>query len=161
MARPRRLENFSYKGRHHYFFTILTDERRPAFADAAIVEAASTQLLQSSQAYGMAVDVYCFMPDHVHLLAQGMTESASALEFVADFKHATGWAYRRTRGQRLWREGFHDRVLRDESDALDVTLYIVQNPVRAGLVTSPAEYPFWGSCTRTREEILATMTGGG
>ena len=85
-----------------------------------------------------------FMPDHVHLLLRGLTETAEMTAFVADFKHATGWQFRRERRRRLWREGFHDRVLRDESDALSVLAYLVANPVRAGLVSSPSETDFLG-----------------
>jgi hypothetical protein len=32
--------------------------------------------------------------------------------------------------------------------------YILLNPVKAGLVSNPLEYPFWGSETLTREELL-------
>ena len=40
-------------------------------------------------------------------------------------------------------------------DALaDVIRYVINNPVRAGLVESPAAYRYWGSQTYAREEIL-------
>ena len=55
---------------------------------------------------------------------------------------------------RLWQEGYYDHVLREADDVAEVIAYIVNNPVRAKLVVSPAEYPFWGSFTHTRDEIL-------
>jgi hypothetical protein len=36
-------------------------------------------------------------------------------------------------------------VIRNDVAALSVARYIVENPVRAGLVQSPSEYPFVGS----------------
>jgi hypothetical protein len=34
----------------------------------------------------------------------------------------------------------------------------VKNPVRAGLVSSPLDYPFWGSLVYSREELLAYIS---
>lgn len=46
---------------------------------------------------------------------------------------------------RLWMPGYHDRALRGEEDALGVARYILWNPVRAGLVADPHDYPYWGA----------------
>ena len=161
MARPPRLNAGSYTGRRLYFVTFSTFERQPFLNDRETAGKLREQLLQSSRAHDIAVDAYMFMPDHVHLLLRGLTETAEMTAFVAGFKHDTGWEFRRDRRRRLWRDGFHDRVLRDESDALSVLAYLVANPVRAGLVSSPAEYEFWGSLTQTREEILERVRGNG
>ena len=50
--------------------------------------------------------------------------------------------YRRLRGDRLWQDGFFDRVLRPDDDTMAIARYMVQNPVRAGLVSQPEEHPF-------------------
>jgi len=52
-------------------------------------------------------------------------------------------------------EGFHDRVLRDEDDTAAVVRYILENPLRAGLVQGAADYPWIGSSRFTIEELLA------
>jgi hypothetical protein len=46
-------------------------------------------------------------------------------------------------------------VLREEDDVAGLIAYIVNNPIRAKLVASPTDYPFWGSFTHTRDDILA------
>ena len=43
----------------------------------------------------------------------------------------------------VWAKGYHDRALRLEDDLLAAGRYIVQNPVRAGLVRRVGDYPFW------------------
>jgi len=43
------------------------------------------------------------------------------------------------------REGYWDHTLRDDESLSGVAAYVVLNPVRAGLVASPEEYPFTGS----------------
>jgi hypothetical protein len=53
-----------------------------------------------------------------------------------------------------------DRVLRSDEATFDVVRYIFENPVRAGLVRSPADYPFLGSDVWSVEEILAGLEAG-
>ena len=54
----------------------------------------------------------------------------------------------------LWQAGYYDRVLRGSDDVKAFVLYIMANPVRAGLVASPAEYPHCGSDVWTMDELL-------
>ncbi|HYN07104.1 MAG TPA: hypothetical protein VES67_06915 [Vicinamibacterales bacterium] len=35
--------------------------------------------------------------------------------------------------------------------------YIILNPVKAGLVSTPADYPFWGSGSHSREALLKLL----
>jgi hypothetical protein len=44
-------------------------------------------------------------------------------------------------------------VLREDIEEAATIRYIIDNPVRAGLVTRPAEYPFTGSTRYTMEEL--------
>ncbi len=45
----------------------------------------------------------------------------------------------------MWQAGYFERVLRDIEPELPVARSIIENPVRAGLVTSAASYPLTGS----------------
>ena len=45
---------------------------------------------------------------------------------------------------RLWQQGFHDRLIRDEDAFRAAIQYIHSNPVQAGLVDDVADYP-WSS----------------
>ena len=47
--------------------------------------------------------------------------------------------------RRLWQQSFYDHALRKAEDVLDVAAYIFENPVRAGIVDDPADYPWSGS----------------
>jgi len=76
------------------------------------------------------------MPDHVHLLIEGTSEASDLPQFVVRWKQKTGYERRRTMGDRLWQGGFYDHVLREEEDRLVVVKYILENPVRAGLIES-------------------------
>jgi REP element-mobilizing transposase RayT len=94
------------------------------------------------------------MPDHIHILAEGKAKSADLCMFVNIAKQRSAFVARRWIRGRLWQAGYFDRVLREDDSAFAVARYIVQNPVRAGLVRSPVEYPFCGSSVWSKEELV-------
>ena len=46
---------------------------------------------------------------------------------------------------RMWQAGFYDHFLRADEQVERVVLYVLDNPVRAGLVQSRDDYRFSGS----------------
>jgi putative transposase len=42
----------------------------------------------------------------------------------------------------LWQDGYFERVLRREEDTAAVIRYVLENPVRAGIVKSVTDFPF-------------------
>ena len=154
MSRPRRLKEFDYFGFHHYSVTVCVLDRRSVFTDAAVVASVQSHFLHQAPRFACEVVVYCFMPDHVHLLIDGTMESADFQSFMARAKQKSGFDFAAGHGHRLWQEGYYDRVLRDDEPIPDVIRYIIANPARAGLVVDPGEYPFWGSGVYSREELV-------
>ena len=62
------------------------------------------------------------MPDHLHLLLEGITEEADLREAVRAWKQRTGYDWKARSGPQLWQPGFHDRVLREHDDTRSVVL---------------------------------------
>jgi len=84
------------------------------------------------------------MPDHVHWLMQ-LDGALDLSRCVQKLKSLTVKELRRCgfSNSAIWQRGFHDRALRDEEDLKTVARYVIANPVRAGLVDSIRDYPFW------------------
>jgi putative transposase len=82
------------------------------------------------------------MPDHIHFVVEGVSTTADLQSLAKDFKQRTGFAYKRQTGQPLWQEGFYDRVLRQDENLEETVRYLLGNPVRAGLVRHPIEWPY-------------------
>ena len=97
------------------------------------------------------------MPDHAHLLVETRSEGADILQFVHRAKQRSGFEFAKEYRTRLWQPSFNDRVLRDDEASLSVARYIIENPVRAGLVHSAHEYPFLGSTMYTIGQILDSV----
>jgi putative transposase len=99
---PQHLASFDYKGFHRYFLTFCTHERAPLFTNADAVETVLSQVLRTAAAEGMAVTAYCFMPDHLHLLAEGIGPDANLKSFVTRSKQLSGYHFARRTRARLW-----------------------------------------------------------
>jgi len=86
------------------------------------------------------------MPDHVHFFAAPV-ENAKALEvFIARWKEWTAKVVCRALHvpAPLWQHRFFDHVLRSKGSYAEKWEYVRQNPVRAGLVMRPEEWPYAG-----------------
>ena len=79
--RPR-LDRAHYVGLQRYFLTFCTAGRRRRFIQHDVVQMVLEQIAQSAPAFDIVLIAYCFMPDHVHLLIEGCSESADAAAFV-------------------------------------------------------------------------------
>lgn len=85
------------------------------------------------------------MPDHVHLLVQGKTGDADLKKFVTGFKQKSGYEFKRKYHRNLWHVSFYDPVLRKEENVLETIKYILNNPVRKGLVDDYKKYRLSGA----------------
>ncbi len=103
-----------------------------------------TLMAQWCSKYQVKIWAWCLMPNHVHLIAVPKSEEGLA--------RAIGEAHRRytrmVNGREgwkghLWQERFASYPM-DEKHLLAAARYIEMNPVAAGLVESPGDYP-WSS----------------
>lgn len=154
--RSLRLPGFDYLGCHRYFLTYGTFARMRHFVTREIVGLVSAQFLRASTEQRFEILTYCFMPDHVHLLVEALDDGADAKAFIARSKQYSGFHFKARTGGRLWQRDSFERVLRDTESSLAVSRYILANPVRAGLVTRPFDYPFNGSFAWDRQARLET-----
>ena len=117
-------------------------------------------MLRTSERCGFAISVYCFMPDHVHLLVRGLDNSADLRNFVKLAKQTSGFAFAQAYGDRLWQPSYYDRVLRDDETSLWVIAYVLRNPVVQNLVERCEDYPFLGSPEQSLPELIAMLRDG-
>jgi len=84
------------------------------------------------------------MPDHVHLFVRGGPDFVLA-QWIGMLKQTVAkTAAPVPRGKQFWQEGFFDHVLRNDESYSQKWSYVRENPVRAGLVKSPDEWPYQG-----------------
>jgi len=143
LRKSPRLKGFDYAGPYGYNVTVVTRRRQPVFRNASIVEIALEALERACRQHGFTLHAYCFMPDHVHLLVSGGTDSRLP-DFVHLFKQLSSFQAKQALDTPLWQISYYDHVVRREEDLADIIRYIWNNPVRAGLADEPADYPYSG-----------------
>ena len=150
--RPR-LQSFDYLGKYRYFVTFTTHDRAPSFTDPDVVSLTLTQILRSAGCCQFALLVYCFMPDHVHMLVEGLSANADLRRFAKLAKQYSGFEYSRQHQKPLWQPSYYDHMLRHDETSLFFIAYIMRNPAKAGLVSTYGEYRFLGSATTTLDAL--------
>ena len=101
-------------------------------------------LREQSKRFGLSVDGYCLMTNHVHLVAVPTTENS-----LAKAVGRTHWLYTQyvnrlhRRSGHLWQNRFFSCAL-DESHCWQALAYVERNPVRAPLVRKAWRWP-WSS----------------
>jgi len=103
---------------------------------------------------GCIVPVYCFMPNHQHLIITGTQRDSDIWKAITSYKQKTGFWMKSNKSGIRWQKDFYDHVIRRHEDIATQIKYILDNPVRKRLVSSWEEYPFQGSIGCKIEDIL-------
>ena len=151
---PERLKTFDYIGFHRYFLTFCTIDRERLFTSAASVELVLAQILRAKRESSFAVIAYCFMPDHLHLLIEGKSQSSNGRDFIKRARQYSAYYYSKAYARKLWQRYGYDHVLRDDQKTIVTARYILNNPVRAGLVSRIEDYRYCGSLEWPLEALL-------
>ena len=144
-SRSLRLQGFDYSSPRLYFLTICAREGESPFANSDLCEGVERFIRECKERYNFRVYAWCLMPDHLHLLVQPPGDGTTISRFVQGLKSVTTRLYWKLGGAgKLWQRGFYDHILREDEDLTTVGEYILNNPIRKGLVESVEKYPYSG-----------------
>jgi putative transposase len=137
-----------------YFFTVVTYQRRPLFADAQAVDMFRHAVEDVVKKRPLVLEAEVVLPDHLHALwtlpeddcdystrwrqiKEGFTR-----RYIARFGEPQRDRRRSARGERtIWQRRFWEHLIRDDRDFAAHLDYIHLNPVRHGLVTAARDWP--------------------
>jgi REP-associated tyrosine transposase len=77
-----RIPGFDYRGVRRYSLTICTYARAHVFNHEGIVQSVLGEIERVAEAEHFRVLAYRFMPDHLHLLVEGESDTADLRRFV-------------------------------------------------------------------------------
>ncbi|KPJ48542.1 MAG: hypothetical protein AMJ41_04700 [candidate division Zixibacteria bacterium DG_27] len=86
---------------------------------------------------------FVIMPDHLHIILK-----PNAKENISKIMHSIKRGSSRlinqmlNRNGPLWQSGFYEQIIRNEKEFWEKVNYIYNNPLKAGLVESPEDYPY-------------------
>lgn len=144
-----------------HFMTCTIVDWLPVFRQDSCARIVLDSLAHLQSTGELELYAYVVMPDHVHLVADGPDlpsamqkfSSFTAREIVQETRslglddhldvfrvHCTD--RRRSNTHKIWRTGSHPQVLYSPAVLNQKINYIRQNPVRAGLVETPEDWPY-------------------
>ena len=124
------------------------------FTSSAIVDVFVAELAAAAEDQICSVPVYCFMPDHLHFIISGLERKSRPKAAVEQFKLKTGFWMGQHMPQFECQDDFYDQIIRKSDDFQRHVQYVASNPLRAGFVTDPFDYPFTGSIASSLRAIL-------
>jgi putative transposase len=94
--------------------------------------------------YGLKILAYCLMQNHVHFIAIPLKDDSLAKTFNSSHMRYSQYFNRKLKQRgHLWQGRFYSCIL-DEPHLIVAARYVERNPVRAGLVEKPWQWP-WSS----------------
>lgn len=113
------------------------DDRDRLLYLALLAEAAATEQC--------SVHAYVLMTNHVHILASAQGDHAlSGMMKRVGEKYVRSFNKKHSRTGTLWEGRFSSSIVDTQAYLLTCYRYIESNPVRAGMVATPGDYP-WSS----------------
>lgn len=144
--KPNRLKGFDYSTNGAYFVTICTKDRKCILSKivgeglCALPQNKLTPIgieVEKSIKYinnnynNILIDKYIIMPNHIHLIVvlnskSGGRGNPPLQNVIGQFKSFTTKQY----GKQLWQRSYHDHIIRDEKDYLNICEYINSNALK-------------------------------
>ncbi|RDH85579.1 MAG: transposase [endosymbiont of Escarpia spicata] len=133
-----------------FFFTLVTDKRRPIFHDEKNVGILRQAFRDVKAQRPFDIEAIVIMPDHLHCiwtLPSGDGDFSTRWRLIKTWftKHCRDALYappERARRQAIWQHRFWEHVLRDQNDFNRHVEYIHYNPVKHGYVSAARKWPY-------------------
>ncbi len=139
-----------------YFFTVVTYKRRPFLTEDLARSCLRHAMDTTAQKLPYTTEAICLLPDHLHCvwsLPEGDSDFSTRWasiksQFSRLFLSAGGTETKQTlsrttkRERGIWQRRFWEHAIHDDDDLRRHMDYIHYNPVKHGLVQSPAEWPW-------------------
>ncbi|WP_049440805.1 REP-associated tyrosine transposase [Stenotrophomonas maltophilia] len=125
-----------------YVLTTTTHQRRRLLESDALAACVIDQFDYIEQRGLVRSHAWVVMPDHVHWMFE--LHAADLPDIARRMKSSSALALNRLAGRRstVWQPGYFDHAVRTEESLARQALYILGNPVRAGIAKQIGEYPY-------------------
>ena len=120
------------------------DDRKKIYTGPSDYNRFLGYVVKAKEKYRFYLYAYCLMPNHFHLLLETQLPNISKIMHYLVGSYTTYYNIRHQRCGHLFQGRFKSLVVEKDCYLLELSRYIHLNPVRAGIVMDPNEYP-WSS----------------
>gem|GEM_PF-525307 len=140
MGRPLRID---YDGAYHHI-TNRGIRRQPIFYEPEDRYDLYELIGRAHERFGIVVHSFCLMTNHIHLIVEtprgGLSKALQLIEssYVRRFNKRHGF------DGPLFKDRFHSRLIQQDTYLRNAIVYVMANPLDAGMVDQLCDYP-WSS----------------
>jgi len=135
-----------------YHVTSRTNNKINVFNTIAGRRVMQSVLTKAKEKFNFMLFNFCVMPTHIHLLIKPI--EGTNLDRIMQWIKTTSakyWNNIQNTTDHLWGERYFSRIIKSQNEYDTVMNYIDQNPVKAGLVTDPADWKISGAYFRKHD----------
>ncbi len=144
--KKHRLPDVFYTGGVAAVFTLCCMGKQEFFVNEKPIAKCLEILKTEISVYNVKNWAYVFMPDHMHMILQGMSTESSLTNLVKAFKQKTAYQIKNKINNKFkWQPDYYDHIIRSEQELCKHIKYVFENPVRKGLVERWQDYKYCGS----------------
>ncbi len=115
-------------------------------------------LQEMTERHRCRVHAFCLMTNHLHLAIQVSDVPLHRIMHALTFRYTRWINHRQDRVGHLFQGRYRAILIDADAYLLELVRYIHLNPVRAGMVDDPADYPWSGHRSLLGQEVLHWMT---
>jgi putative transposase len=122
-----------------YLLTAVTAQRRSVFQVSATAELLERTILDYRDQGKFLLHAFVIMPDHLHVLITPAPDVSleKAMQYIKG-----GFSFRLKSKSEVWMRSFNESQIQTADKFRNCVRYIVENPVRRGLVSRAEAYPY-------------------
>lgn len=142
---PRHARTLSSTGIYHVMLRGI--DRQRIFEDVEDNEKFLAILKDCKAIGGFGLYAYCLMGNHLHLLIKVGKEPLEQVFRRIGSRYVYWYNAKYSRAGHLFQDRYKSEAVENDGYFLTTVRYIHQNPVKAGLVKSPGDYPYSSYCS--------------
>ena len=119
------------------------NKKAEIFHEATDFEVFMRHLLRCKRDYGISIFHYALMPNHIHLIFKPNDDTTGS-RFMQKLKSGFALYYlaKYSTVGHVWQGRFKSHHIRNDAYLVAAGNYVEMNPVRAGLVPKPGDWPY-------------------
>ena len=137
-----------------YFFTVVTDERRPFLCEPENIQLLRTVFKEIKERHPFTIDAIVILPDHIHCLwtlperdsdyskRWRLIKGSFSRQCEKRYKGIINRSRHKKKEQAIWQRRFWEHEIQNDRDYRQHVEYIHYNPVKHGLSDAPCYWPF-------------------
>ena len=111
---------------------------------SAVAQVVETAVRRYHEQAAYHLQCFCLMPNHVHLL---VTTPELGPPLARTLQHLKGYTAQKAnavlgRSGKFWHRESYDHIVRNATELARITSYVLENPVKAGLVAEWQQWPY-------------------